>query len=60
MKNEVLKYLSVFIAYFIVDVGYQFAFGMNFSQAVQEEAGIKDIFVQIYNTLFLSLYGLLS
>ncbi len=44
MKTAILKYLSVFAVYFIVDVIYQVAFGIQFAQGVQEGAGIREIF----------------
>ncbi len=44
MKTTILKYLSVFVIYFILDVTYQILFGIQFAQDVQEEAGIKEIF----------------
>ncbi len=44
MKISILKYLSVFVVYFIVDVTYQVAFGIQFAQGAQEEAGIREIF----------------
>lgn len=44
MKRNILKYLSVFGIYFVVDVTYQFSFGMKMSQSLQESAGIKSIF----------------
>ena len=45
MKISVLKYLSVFVTYFIVDVAYQLIIGMNLSKNLQKEAGIDDLFV---------------
>ncbi|MBB6461989.1 DUF2177 family protein [Flammeovirga kamogawensis] len=57
MKTTILKYLSVFVVYFIVDVTYQFAFGMNFSQNIQEQAGIREIFVtDIQNPVLLLIW----
>ncbi|MEM7374400.1 MAG: DUF2177 family protein [Bacteroidota bacterium] len=44
MKTTILTYLSVFVVYFIVDVTYQAVFGIQFSQTLQEEAGIREIF----------------
>lgn len=45
MKISILKYLSVFVTYFIVDVAYQLIIGMNLSKNLQKEAGIDDLFV---------------
>ncbi|MCH2043800.1 MAG: DUF2177 family protein [Saprospiraceae bacterium] len=57
MKTTVLKYLSVFFIYFIIDVGYQFTFGINFSKGVQEEAGISQIFAtDIQNPILILIW----
>ena len=57
MKTTILKYLSVFVVYFIVDVTYQVAFGINFSQGIQEEAGIKHLFAtSIQNPILLLIW----
>ena len=40
MKQNILKYLSVFLSYFAFDVTYQIVFGIPFSQRMQEAAGI--------------------
>ncbi|AZQ63802.1 DUF2177 family protein [Flammeovirga pectinis] len=57
MKTTILKYLSVFVVYFVVDVTYQFVFGMNFSQNIQEQAGIREIFVtDIQNPLLILIW----
>ena len=44
MKTNLLKYLSVFVVYFIIDASYQAIVGIRLSQGFQEEAGIKDVF----------------
>ena len=46
MKMNILKYLSVFFSYFIVDASYQALFGIKFAQKAQEAAGIKDIYAE--------------
>jgi uncharacterized membrane protein len=57
MKTNILKYLSVFVVYFILDVTYQVAFGLNFSQSVQEEAGIREIFAtDIQNPILILIW----
>lgn len=57
MKTTILKYLSVFVVYFIVDVTYQVAFGIQFSQGVQEEAGIREIFAtDIQNPILILIW----
>ena len=56
-ENNYLKYLSVFVIYLIVDVAYQFAFGIQFSRNAQEEAGISQIFApDIQNPLTLLIW----
>lgn len=45
MKSNAKLFASILIIYFVVDVVYQFAFGMNFSKGFYEAAGIADIFV---------------
>ena len=57
MKQSALKYLSVFLIYFIVDVTYQVFFGIGFAQKAQEAAGIKDIFVtDIENPVYILVW----
>ena len=57
MKTGVLKYLSVFVIYFIVDVTYQMVFGIPFSKKIQEEAGIAEIFAsEIQNPVLLLVW----
>lgn len=57
MRTTILKYLSVFVVYFIVDITYQVAFGIRFSQAAQEEAGIRDIFAtDIQNPILILIW----
>lgn len=57
MKTTILKYLSVFVVYFIVDVTYQVTFGIQFSQRIQEEAGIKEIFAtDIQNPILILIW----
>ncbi len=57
MKTTILKYLSVFVVYFMVDVTYQVAFGINFSQGVQEAAGIQHLFVSsIQNPILIFIW----
>lgn len=46
MKSNAKLFASIFIIYFIVDVAYQFAFGMHFSKGYYEAAGIAHIFVE--------------
>ena len=57
MNTNILKYLSVFVVYFILDVTYQVTFGINFSQSVQEEAGIREIFTtDIQNPILILIW----
>ena len=57
MRTTILKYFSVFIIYFILDVTYQAAFGISFSQNAQEEAGIKEIFAtEIQNPILIIIW----
>ena len=57
MKMGVLKYLSVFVIYFIVDVTYQMVFGIPFSKKIQEEAGIAEIFAsEIQNPVLMLVW----
>lgn len=57
MKTSVLKYLSVFGVYFIIDVAYQMLFGIQFAQRVQDEAGIRRIFAtDIQNPILILIW----
>ena len=57
MKTTILKYLSVFAVYLAVDVTYQFVFGIPFSQRIQEDAGIRDIFAEtIQNPILILIW----
>ena len=44
MKIKLLKYISVLLIYFVIDVSYQMLFGIPMSQSIQETAGIQGIF----------------
>lgn len=57
MKTALLKYTSVFFVYFIIDLTYQITFGMQFSQRIQEEAGIKEIVAsEIQNPILILIW----
>jgi len=57
MKTALLKYTSVFFVYFTIDLTYQITFGMQFSQRIQEEAGIKEIVAsEIQNPILILIW----
>lgn len=57
---NILKYLSVFISYFIVDVTYQMIIGIKLSSRLQKEAGIDDIFVsEVQHPILLLIWFLI-
>lgn len=60
MKRSFLKYLSVFLIYFIVDVTYQVLFGIDFAQRAQEAAGIKSIYAtELENPIYILIWFLI-
>ena len=60
MKQNILKYLSVFLSYFAFDLTYQIVFGIPFSQRMQEAAGIKDIFAtEVQNPILILIWFLI-
>lgn len=60
MKTKILKYLSVFISYFIVDVTYQMIIGIKLSSRLQKEAGIDDMFVsEVQHPILLLIWFLI-
>ena len=46
MVRTILKYVSVLVIYFVVDVAYQILFGIPFATQVQEKAGISGIYAE--------------
>lgn len=46
MVRAILKYLSVLLVYFVVDVAYQILFGIPFAAHLQEKAGISGIYAE--------------
>lgn len=57
MTTNILKYASVFIVYFIIDVSYQVVFGIPFSTQAQEAAGIREIYAsEPRNPIFILIW----
>lgn len=57
MKKNILKYLSVFVSYFIIDVAYQMTIGIKLSSEFQKKAGIDDIFVsEVQNPILILIW----
>lgn len=46
MVRTILKYVSVLLVYFVVDVAYQVVFGIPFASHLQQKAGISDIYAE--------------
>ena len=60
MKQNILKYLSVFSFYFAFDFTYQILFSIPFSQRMLEAAGIKDIFAtEVQNPILILIWFLI-